>query len=460
MTMPDNHVPAPFFAGRNNATRIDVFEELSHTAKGALRTFCRRLGAPHLMDEVFVPTLEDGDSSIFVAVRDRPWPPWGVGARTVTALCQVQTISDESYAVSPVYVTDEELTNVGLMAALFKEVLDSLTISPRAELNYLVADGAVLTARVLESLGFGRSEDVFLTEQARYHTWRTPVEKVISALELDKYATPDLLAHDVPTDTLLRQATFFHTIYLGSRAEWTDARLSAAEIIQLVRGGHAGKPGGVPGGTGRFGYPAGTDGPDWFYVTLEGFLRDAQQGLLEYAVEHEQEFSKATIVEDEDGKPVVDERLRRARTLSDLGDFAPRFEGRLKEVLSPVLSQLKMEPFPVGEIEIQITASGDGDFFRMHKDGDDQSTRELSFVYFFHGEPRRYSGGELRIFDAEVIHGREVPTDRSQILSPRQDVVVFFPSQNEHELLPVRVPSKSFADSRFTVNGWIHRANG
>jgi Rps23 Pro-64 3,4-dihydroxylase Tpa1-like proline 4-hydroxylase len=263
----------------------------------------------------------------------------------------------------------------------------------------------------------------------------------------------------MPSDTLLRQATFFSTIYLGSRAEWTDSRLSTAEIIRLVRGGHAGKPGGVPGGTGRWGFPAVLDGPD-FYVTLEGFIREGQQGLLEYGIEHEQDFTKATIVQDEDGVPVVDERLRRARILSDLGDFRPMFEERLKEVLSPVLSQLKMEPFPVGEIEIQMTASVDGDFFRMHRDGDEQSTRELSFVYFFHSEPKRYSGGELRIFDAEVIDGREVPTDRSQILSPRQDVVVFFPSRSEHELLPVRVPSKSFADSRFTVNGWIHRAQG
>jgi Rps23 Pro-64 3,4-dihydroxylase Tpa1-like proline 4-hydroxylase len=35
---------------------------------------------------------------------------------------------------------------------------------------------------------------------------------------------------------------------------------------------------------------------------------------------------------------------------------------------------------------------------------------------------------------------------------------VFFPSQSEHEILPVRVPSRAFGDGRFTVNGWIHRA--
>jgi Rps23 Pro-64 3,4-dihydroxylase Tpa1-like proline 4-hydroxylase len=114
----------------------------------------------------------------------------------------------------------------------------------------------------------------------------------------------------------------------------------------------------------------------------------------------------------------------------------------------------------VGRVEIQLTASGDGDYFRLHHDSDDTSTRELSFVYFFYAEPRGFSGGELRIYDADVIEGERAPTDRSQMISPRQDVLVVFPSRNEHELLPVRVPSKAFENSRFTVNGWIHRADG
>lgn len=444
---------APFFTSRNNATRIDVFEELSNTATAALRTFCRRLGAPHLMDEVFLPTLQDGDSSIFVSVRDRPWPPWGVGARTVTAVCQIQTISDESYAISPVYVLDEELTNVGLIAALYKEVLDSVATSPRAEANYLVADGSALAPHVLKSLGFSRCEDVFLTEQARYYTWRIPVAELISALGLGEVGTPDLLAHDVPPAVLARQATFFHTIYLASRAEWLDIRVPA-EIIRLPRGGHSGKPGGVPSGTGRWGYPALLD-PEYFFVTLENFLGDQRVEFHNFAVDHETSFTKATLV---DGtEPLVDERRRRGRTLNELGDVSSMFEEKLKEVLAPVLTQLKIEQFPLGRIEIQMTASADGDFFRMHRDGDDTSTRELSFVYFCHSEPRRFSGGELRIFDSETVDGKLVPTDRSQILSPRQDMIVFFPSHHEHELLPVRVPSKSFADSRFTVNGWIHR---
>jgi hypothetical protein len=441
------------YGPRNDATRIDVFEELSHTALAALRSFCRRMGAPHLLDEVILPTLEDGDSSLYVAVRDRPWPPWGVGARHITAACQVQTVTEDSYAVSPVYVTSEDLTNVGLMAAVYKEVLEALAVSPRAEVNYLVADGASLAPSVLGSLGFTRAEDVFLTERARYYTWRLPVADLIRGLELDSVETPDLLAHDLPDAMLQRAALFFSMLYLGARPEW-DAHNLVSEILRLVRGGHAGKPGGVPGGTGRWGWAS--DPPDWFFVTLENFLGERRAELLDYAVEHEQEFSKATVVDD--GGVVVDERRRRARTLDRLGDLEGLFVERLKEVLAPALQRMKLEPFPLGRVEIQMTASGDGDYFRLHHDSDDTSTRELSFVYFLYREPRRFSGGELRIFDAEVIDGQRTPTDRSQILSPRQDVLVLFPSRNEHELLPVRVPSREFADSRFTVNGWIHRA--
>jgi Rps23 Pro-64 3,4-dihydroxylase Tpa1-like proline 4-hydroxylase len=37
------------------------------------------------------------------------------------------------------------------------------------------------------------------------------------------------------------------------------------------------------------------------------------------------------------------------------------------------------------------------------------------------------------------------------------DSIVFFPSSTEHEVLRVRVPSRAFADGRFTITGWIHR---
>ena len=443
-----------FFGARNDATRIDVFEELNPIALAALRSFFRRLGAPHLVDEDLLPTLDEGDARIYAAVRDRPWPPWGLGARHVTAVCQVQAIADESYAISPVYVTDEDATNVGLQAALYKEVLEAIVVGRDAEVNYLVAEGSVLAPHVLTSLGFKRYEDVFLTESGRYYTYRIPAAALLETLNLVDVDTPELLAHQIPEEALAKHALFHSTILLGSRAEWIGQG-GIAEIIRLARGGHASKPGGVPSGTSRWGWQ---ERLERVFISLENFLGDARPQLLDFVMAHEPEFRQSTILPPGEEQGHVDERLRRSRTLDRLESFEPMFAERIREVIGPVLTRLDLPAFPLGRIEMQVTASNDGDFFRMHRDDDGTTTRELTFVYFFHREPRRFSGGELRIFDNDIVDGRIVPTDRSQTLSPRQDVMVFFPAHNEHEVLPVRVPSKAFGDSRFTVNGWVHRA--
>jgi hypothetical protein len=226
-----------------------------------------------------------------------------------------------------------------------------------------------------------------------------------------------------------------------------------AEIIRLVRGGHAGKPGGVPSGTGRFAF----DPESIVEVSVANFLTDMRQQLLEQVLGQEAAFGAATVIPAGSATPTVNQTLRRARTLDGLGKLEKVFVERLKQELQPALDKLGHKGFPIGRIELQVTASNDGDYFRLHRDTADEDTREISFVYFFHREPRRFSGGELRIYQTRVIDGRVTPADHAHTLSPRQDTIVFFPSRNEHEVLPVRVPSRAFADSRFTVNGWIHR---
>jgi Rps23 Pro-64 3,4-dihydroxylase Tpa1-like proline 4-hydroxylase len=439
----------------NRSCRIDVFDELSAQALAAVRHFARRLGAPHLVDEVFLPTLAEGDCQIVAAVRDRPWPPWGLGAREVVALCMTHAIDDASYAVSPVYALVPELTNVGMISAVFKEALDQLAARPYAEVCYLAAEDSTLADCVLRRAGFERSEDVFVTSQARYHTYRAPVQKVLGALSLEVTSTPDLLAHAIDPKALREQALFHQTILVGSMAEWISPEILRSELIGLVRGGHSSKPGGVPGGTGRWEFVF--DPEIQFAVSVANLLGQEREKLLDYVIQSEAKFRSATIIARDEANLQVNEKVRRAQTLDDLGPFAELFQKALIQHLEPALKRLHRPGFPIGRIEMQITASGDGDYFRLHSDGDAKSTREISFVYYFHREPRRFSGGELRLYQSKEIEGQLIPADHPQTLSPRQDMLLLFPSANDHEVLPVRVPSKAFADSRFTVNGWIHR---
>jgi Rps23 Pro-64 3,4-dihydroxylase Tpa1-like proline 4-hydroxylase len=143
----------------------------------------------------------------------------------------------------------------------------------------------------------------------------------------------------------------------------------------------------------------------------------------------------------------------------NLGPYEARFLGRVRAVLPRVLDQLGMEQFPITQTELQITASNDGDFFRVHCD-DAQETiasRRLTFVYFFHREPAQFEGGELRLHDSVNTGQHPVSAGSLQKVLPQQNQIVFFPCSTLHEITPVHCRSRAFADSRFTVNGWLHR---
>jgi Rps23 Pro-64 3,4-dihydroxylase Tpa1-like proline 4-hydroxylase len=132
---------------------------------------------------------------------------------------------------------------------------------------------------------------------------------------------------------------------------------------------------------------------------------------------------------------------------------------RIKAVLPQALPKLGMEGFDVTGVEAQITASNDGDFFHFHSDnGSDRvAARHLTFVYFFHREPQAFEGGELRIHDARLEGDDYVSEGSFQEIVPRQNQIIFFPCELMHEVTAVKCSSQLFADSRFTLNGWLRR---
>jgi Rps23 Pro-64 3,4-dihydroxylase Tpa1-like proline 4-hydroxylase len=143
----------------------------------------------------------------------------------------------------------------------------------------------------------------------------------------------------------------------------------------------------------------------------------------------------------------------------DLGGYEKAIMDRLPDCLPQVLEKWGHAPLPVSHIEAQATASNHGDFFHCHIDNGAESVaaREITFVYFFHREPKQFSGGELRIYDSRRERDHYVPTANYRTIVPEQNQLVLFASGLSHEITPVDCPSGQFADSRFTVNGWIHR---
>ncbi|MGC2100038.1 MAG: 2OG-Fe(II) oxygenase [Candidatus Sulfotelmatobacter sp.] len=195
-------------------------------------------------------------------------------------------------------------------------------------------------------------------------------------------------------------------------------------------------------------------------VVLDEFLAPQElEELVSYTLQREAEFQSSELVSPSGEPGMIDYDHRRSRVLMDLGKHEEIILDRIRGVLPRVLDQLGMEPFPVTQVEAQITASNDGDFFRAHSDDSEEiiASRRLTFVYFFHSEPRPFEGGELRLHDSHREGGQQVSSGTYQTVVPQQNQIVFFPCSLLHEITPVECRSRAFADSRFTLNGWLHK---
>jgi SM-20-related protein len=194
------------------------------------------------------------------------------------------------------------------------------------------------------------------------------------------------------------------------------------------------------------------------HVVIEDFLTPGEnERLLGYALDNEAMFEVSGVTNDAEGH-------RRSKVLYVIKDskWQGVFLNRLKLHLPYALLMLNALDFRLGDVEMQLTASNDGDYFKPHADHSPEKThtasRQITYVYYLHREPRPFAGGGLLIYAGRpepfvYANSRLVTT-----VQPRNNCLILFASHRWHELDVVRCPSGRFADSRFTVNGWLHPA--
>lgn len=184
---------------------------------------------------------------------------------------------------------------------------------------------------------------------------------------------------------------------------------------------------------------------------------DTVRGLLAYAEARQDAFVGSVIRRD--GGPVVDPAFRASLQLRDLGDFAAPLRRNIVAQLPAMAAQLGVKPFVPARVWIELIAHNDGAFFKRHTDAsmsapDGKSRRVISAVYYFHAEPKAFSGGVLRLYPLSASSAPGPAVD----IAPDNDSLVYFLSWFPHEVTPVECPSRRFADSRFAINFWIHAA--
>jgi SM-20-related protein len=172
--------------------------------------------------------------------------------------------------------------------------------------------------------------------------------------------------------------------------------------------------------------------------------------LLDFAQDHEAEFEPTGVGE----AAALDPTIRVSHGLRRIRPFRPLLTERLLQAAPALIAGLRVSPFEVSRVELQLVAHGDGAFYAPHIDleigGHAEHLRVLSGVYYFHREPKAFSGGALRL---HAIADESCFID----IEPVHNTLLAFPAWAPHQVRPVSVPSGAFIDARFAINCWLWR---
>jgi hypothetical protein len=234
------------FSKKNELIRIESFEKIDASLAAPLRSFFRRIGHAHVYDEHIVPVMADGSALGVTAVKDRAWPPWGVGAQTIHALAIASPVTSDDAGLSNVFVLEEDVGNIGLMAAVYWEMLNSLARRGVKEISYIILDGSIFAGRVLAGLGFKPTEELFLSHGSRYNVYTCELQAHSKAMMLHQTQSPELMDGNLDDATFTAMVQVMAATSIGSLPFWSG-RPGLPEVLPNTGGfSHASRPGGVP----------------------------------------------------------------------------------------------------------------------------------------------------------------------------------------------------------------------
>ena len=194
------------------------------------------------------------------------------------------------------------------------------------------------------------------------------------------------------------------------------------------------------------------------HVLIRDFMTDGELAqILDFTLTHMESFQASGAYNSQD--PRNSAATRRSRILDgpDNGAMAALVFPKLQKLLPTLWPQLGMYPMPLNRLECQITSHGEGDFFGVHTDNGAPAIayRQLSYVFYFHREPKQFSGGHLRLYHTRIEGGAAKCGSPALDIDPPRNSVIIFPPNIHHEVTPIRCASSALTDQRLTMNGWM-----
>ncbi len=170
--------------------------------------------------------------------------------------------------------------------------------------------------------------------------------------------------------------------------------------------------------------------------------------ILKYANKHKDKFSAAELIDSKTKSNIINTDIRNNTELNI--NEIPLFDivrDRINEMTPDVYKRLGLKQLYPSNTEAALRVYHHEEFFRTHQDGYE---RKYSGVYFLNSTPKRFSGGDLVIFDTDI----SVPFFNHKFtrIRPKNNHLFFFPSNYYHAVLPVYCEDDNFLSGRFAIN--------
>jgi SM-20-related protein len=188
----------------------------------------------------------------------------------------------------------------------------------------------------------------------------------------------------------------------------------------------------------------------WRVMRVRNFLpNEAHAALLDYVLQQEEQFAGSSVLSN-------DPEYRKSTVLYNFPKYQQMFRTALRAVNPEICETIGVPTFTIDHIEWQLTGTVDKGYFKPRNDNSaGVGYRKVTFVYYFHREPRPYNGGEIRFFGYNPL-APDIGDARHMLeLLPVQNSIIFFDASCYHEVRNVRCQTPGFANARFIVNGWI-----
>ncbi len=195
------------------------------------------------------------------------------------------------------------------------------------------------------------------------------------------------------------------------------------------------------------------------FVQIPQFLSiDERDTLFENVLTHKRSFNPPGMpgqyINDATSTMLFPDFGQDPSELSLVDKISARISQKVCERLPEILKVLKLEPFSLEKLSINVMGGLNGHHGFPHMDtySDDM---KITVLYYFHKMPKAFDGGALELFESDSASKSGHKDEPIVTVEHQDNLLVAFPSDTFHGVSTVSGNATKFEDGRFVAVSFV-----